>query len=139
MHSRFAGFLSCVMMAGLLAGCGAKSDRLPVHGQITLDGAPLPTGTIAFTGPDGSAVAAGNIQDGKYTVSESGSRRGIPPGTYNILITSWLETPGEELPGGGFSKGKSAIPEKYSNPKTSGFTADIQPDKVEFNYELTSK
>jgi len=132
-------FLNCLIVVGVLCGCGGNQERVPVHGLVTLDGKPLPVGTVSFMGEGGYAVASGDIHEGKYTVSESGNRRGIPPGTYGVRITSWLEQPGAELPGGGFAEGKSAIPVRYSEPKTSGFTADIQPNHVQFDFELRSK
>jgi hypothetical protein len=71
----------------LYNGCGAGSDRLPIKGEITLDGAPLDTGAIRFTTlPGEKPMAAGAvIENGEFSIPQS---KGLPPGTYHLEITA---------------------------------------------------
>lgn len=135
----------CGLVAGLLlmvsgiAGCGRYEDRVPVSGTVTLDGQPLKSGFIAFVGEQGDAVGVGPIRDGRYALSESGSRQGISSGSYQVRIESWEVEPGEEQPDGSFSKGKSAIPERYQSSSTSGLAANVTKKDRRFDFELTAK
>lgn len=127
------------LFIGGLCGCGNYEGRIPVTGTVTLDGKPLGNGMISFVGPKGYAVASGEIREGRYALSESASRDGIDTGDYLVSIESWEELPGAELPDGSFSKGKSAIPERYQDPSTSGLTATVTPKDRKFDFELTTK
>jgi hypothetical protein len=54
-------------------GCGKSDglDRAAVAGKVTLDGAPVATGTIVFypTGDTKGPTTGGNIEDGQYSIS----------------------------------------------------------------------
>jgi hypothetical protein len=71
----------------LAAGCG-RSPTVPMAGQITLDGAALPTGTIVLTtldGTPGPSVGCG-IVDGRYSIpADRGPLRGVK---YHVEIRS---------------------------------------------------
>ncbi len=132
----------CVALLALACGCGKGTDgRTLVSGEVKLDGQPLPSGTVSFMGDKGFAVAVGDIKGGKFSLSESGSRKGITPGNYAVCVSSWLEEPGKELPTGGFSEGKSAVPAKYRDPKLSGLNAEVKEGQSnqKFDFELSSK
>ncbi|HWL09998.1 MAG TPA: hypothetical protein VNQ76_16455 [Planctomicrobium sp.] len=124
----------------LFSSCQNRNyeDRIPVTGMVTLNGTPLLNGFIAFIGDEGYAVASGAIRNGQYELSESASRHGITSGIYSIQFESWIETPGEELPSGGFSKGVSAIPEKYQDFRKSDLKAEVTPSQRHFVYALSS-
>lgn len=122
----------------VLTGCKNYEDRIPVNGQITLDGAPLADGFVAFVGDEGYAVASGLVQNGHYELSESASRNGIPAGQYAIRIESWKDPPGKELPNGTFSEGISAIPARYRDAKTSGFTVEVSQKSRKFDFAMNS-
>ncbi|QDT15170.1 hypothetical protein [Alienimonas californiensis] len=81
--------LAAALAALLAAGCGG-SDRPPqvaVRGTVTVDGAPLPAGTVTFVpvegapGPRTSAAIAG----GEYAVPAA---VGPVPGAYRVEIVS---------------------------------------------------
>ncbi|MDG3002287.1 hypothetical protein [Paludisphaera mucosa] len=74
------------------SGCSEGSadglNRQAVHGKVTLDGAPLAKGVIAFDPADGSAGAApagGVIADGAYSIERA---TGPTPGKYKVSIRS---------------------------------------------------
>jgi len=70
-----------------LAGCGKRSDRLAVSGEVTLDGAPLDQGSIRLTSTGtGKLFASGAmIHDGKFQIPQE---KGLPPGTFHVEISA---------------------------------------------------
>ncbi len=90
LHTRFLLATSFgVLTVGLVlvAGCGPRSDRLAVSGNVTLDGAPLDAGSIRFTSTSlEKLVASGaTIAKGEYAVPQE---KGLLPGTYLVEISS---------------------------------------------------
>ena len=77
------GLLALVM----ILGCGPRSDRLAVDGNVKLNGAPLDSGSIRFTtAGTGRLFATGAmIKDGEYHIPQA---KGLPPGTYRVDISS---------------------------------------------------
>jgi hypothetical protein len=73
-RSLFLGVLGLVLSA--TAGCGGKGT---VSGKVTLDGEPLPAGTITFQSKSGKA-ASGAITDGQYSVP------GVPTGEVSVSV-----------------------------------------------------
>jgi hypothetical protein len=75
--SRRVLFLGVLALSVPLAvGCGGKGK---VSGTVTLDGQPLPAGTITFV-PSKGPGAAGKIEDGKYSVT------GVPVGKMTVTV-----------------------------------------------------
>jgi hypothetical protein len=83
---RLPGAILAVVIV-LLAGCGRRSDRLAVSGEVTLDGAPLDQGSIRLTSTgSGKLFASGAmIRDGKFHVPQD---KGLPAGTFRVEISS---------------------------------------------------
>src|SRR4051794_20308380 len=77
-----------------LAGCssGDGLDRQPVAGSVTLDGAPLPKGTIRFTPTSNEAGTdtSAEISGGKYAFTK---QTGPVAGNYSVSISS-IDDPG---------------------------------------------
>jgi hypothetical protein len=82
-------YLAILSLAVLCCGgCGADNPlgRLAISGSVTLDGEPLPSGTIAFAPQDPAGVSSGGmISEGAYAIV---AERGLPPGTYDVRIFS---------------------------------------------------
>jgi hypothetical protein len=78
-------FIVIVMLA--IAGCGPRSDRLEVTGNVVLDGAPLDQGSIRFTSASGEKLIASGamIRNGEFTVPQE---KGLTPGTYLVEISA---------------------------------------------------
>ena len=79
-----------LMVVALVAGCGDNRGRVPVTGTVLFDGKPLASGIIRFGGDQGVA-GAGQIVNGSFSLSETGSQTGVLPGTYEVMIASWVE------------------------------------------------
>jgi hypothetical protein len=75
--------------AGLtfVTGCGPRSDRLEVSGKVTLDGAPLDSGSIRLTstGTEKLSASGAMIENGEFLIPQE---KGLPPGTYVVEISS---------------------------------------------------
>jgi hypothetical protein len=70
----------------VLAGCGPHSDRLPVSGKITLDGAAVEGGAIRFSSTSAQKISSGAaVNRGQYSIPAA---KGLPPGTYRIEISA---------------------------------------------------
>jgi 2-methylaconitate cis-trans-isomerase PrpF len=68
-------FLGFVLLAAV--GCGASTSD--VSGNVTLDGTPLPAGTIVFIPAKGTAVSA-EIKNGKYNALK------VPEGEAKVTV-----------------------------------------------------
>jgi len=68
--------LAALLSAAAL-GCGP--GKAPVSGSVTLDGKPLPAGTIAFLPAKGQGASA-EIKDGAYTATD------VPIGEVRVVV-----------------------------------------------------
>ena len=71
----------------VLSGCGPQSDRLAISGKITLNGAPLDSGSIRFTSVAGQKLFASGavVENGEFDIPQE---KGLPPGTYQLEISA---------------------------------------------------
>src|SRR4051794_19054940 len=105
-------------LAAAISGCGAAGDELsrqPVSGTITLDGKPLPDGSITLV-PVGDGPAAGaTIAAGAFAIPRAD---GPVPGTYRVEILS-VQSTGRTIPNPEGPKGttveerKNVVPDRY--------------------------
>jgi len=99
-------------------------------GTVTLDGAPLPQGSIVFDSADGAGGSSiGEIIDGKFTcLSELGRK--------HVRISSSRET--DQLGPYGEKIIEEVIPPKFNSKST--LTAEITSETAsQLKFELTSK
>ena len=69
------GLIACVTAPGCDSATPAEK-REAVTGKVTLDGVPLPEGTISFDVGDGAVPGNATIRDGSYSVAaKSGKNR----------------------------------------------------------------
>ncbi|MBN2295229.1 MAG: hypothetical protein JXM70_22555 [Pirellulales bacterium] len=122
-------YLLCGVMACVVFGsCGGGPDLpplAPVSGTVTLDGKPIPRGTVQFS-PDNSkgtrgAPAVGRIDsEGRYTLKTAGEDGAIV-GFHKVRIEARRE-PRNEMD----TMPPSLVPERYMNPDTSGLTFEVK-------------
>lgn len=102
-------------------------DRATATGTVTLDGQPLPAGTITFVSVSGSVDTSVKIRDGVYFTDR------VPIGKNSVLIdTSSIQmgNPAKYVP----------IPARYNDVAKSGLTAAIEPgDNENVDFKLESK
>jgi hypothetical protein len=110
---------SLLVLAGLLAGCGAKGpQRVAVSGTVTFDGQPVNDGQVVFTPQADGMTAAGPIVAGRYNIA---TERGPSPGLNNVRITANRPT-GRKVQAGGYAASQAPqdvmeqyIPAKYND------------------------
>jgi hypothetical protein len=120
-----------------LAGCGGPYDS-SVTGVVTLDGEPLPRGTVSFSPESGGPAAFGQIEsDGQY-VLRTGQAEGVRSGSYKVTVAA-NEPPAvaRGKDGGPPPLGKPITPEWYHDPNASGLTATVKPGKNGIDFKLS--
>lgn len=71
---------AALLCAGVGCSGGDRVHEVPVSGEVTVDGAPIPKGSITFIAVDGNTPAGGGvIKDGKYSAK-------VPPGKKIVLV-----------------------------------------------------
>ena len=122
------------------AGCGEAGPlRRAVAGSITLDGKPLPAGTIVFAPLDGATAAVADVRDGSYRI---GAGSGPAAGRYQVEVRAEAPTgkrvPHPDLPGETIEEVRELVPPRY-NARTE-LTVEVKPDAANaFDFALTSR
>ncbi len=138
--------LSLAMAAG---GCGSDGPTtIPVRGEVVYKGAPLkdvPQGLVHYL-PKGSEgrQASGRLQpDGSFVLTTFKSGDGVVPGEYDIVVSAYsakaeLSREQVEAARGVVPKPGLMIPEKYTEPMTSGLSDTVDSNHSGFKrIELT--
>jgi hypothetical protein len=122
----------------LLGGCNDYSQTahiekvVPVSGTVTFQGRPLEGYRVVFMPTDGRRPASGVTDSaGKFTLGTNTADDGAPPGASKVSF-AWspptLGEPGQEIIADTpdkMPKPKVKIPDRYTNPETSGITHDV--------------
>lgn len=123
--------LLLVALLALSAGCGGGVTTVPVSGRVTLDGGDWPRRGILYfackepaEGYPRRTGIADFEPDGRFTVTSFNKGDGLVPGEYVVNIECWEVPP--SMTGG--PPAKSAVPKKYQNGATSGFTLSVPVD-----------
>ena len=120
------------------AGCGSKKvDTVKVTGKATLDGAPIPQGSIKFVSEDGQTpTGGGNIIDGVYTAF-------VPPGKKKVLVNG-QKVVGQEPEYEGVAdspmrdKLEQVTPKVYNDKNATPLEADITAEQEGLDFDLSS-
>jgi hypothetical protein len=126
------------LIAGLLLlplGCAPATST--VTGIVTLDGAPVPEGTVSFLMEDGTVHSAIILPNGAYQaelVPVGRAKVTIIPKTAEALseedIKNHKAPPKVEPP-------KFAIPSRYTSPDSSGLTCEVKGKETKYDIPLT--
>lgn len=135
--------VSCLCLSVEFLGCNRSSnpDLTPVEGVVTLDGGPLPAdgqGNVTFSPVDGQGNTATGLLDssGHYRMSTFEPDDGVLPGSYKVTVI-WASRGSGDPQTGVLKPPASMIPERYSNPETSGLTATVAAgDNPAVNFDL---
>ena len=129
-------FLTVVLLVTVW-GCG-RTPTAHVTGTVTLDGKPLPTGTVTFYPMTAGRPAYGEINAiGRYEM-RIGDDSGMPPGEYQVAVVA-NEPPIMPAGNGMPLPGKSLIPPHYGNVEESGLSYTAQADDQVHDIALESK
>jgi len=132
-------------LLGVLAvtGCSGLGKLNPVEGKVTVDGAPLASGTVTFHPEkpfDKPVEIRGEVKNGSYTMNSNG-KPGVPAGKYNVTVNATALPQGQDpskMTGGAPPTpdaplgGQRLINQKYESTTTSGLEVTVPGG----NYEL---
>ena len=121
-----------------LAGCGGVYDA-SVEGLVTLDGSPIPAGSVAFIPSSGGSPAyAQSDSSGRYEVY-TGKEAGLPPGKYDVTVVARAApTEKRSKSGGPPPPGKQITPPWYGSSKSSPLNYTVESGSNEIDIALTS-
>lgn len=135
--------LGAMCLSVTAAGCGSGDslNRKAISGTVTVDGRPVPNGSVSFEPLMAGGVGSGAvITEGKYTIEK---KDGLPPGKYRVRITgdegvvfgvSEGKMPGDEI----MPPRKSLVPANWnSNSKEEIEVKDDGP--FVFDFPITTK
>jgi len=131
--------LSVLTAFALLAAAGCGSGRVPLTGEVAIDGQPIDEGTITFVSSDKSADTAkssAKIEGGKYKFDKE---TGPLPGKYKVEFT-WLKKTGRKVPTGDGEMREdkvNVLPPQFNSASTH--TAEVTSGSTKLDFALTSK
>jgi hypothetical protein len=119
-----------------VSGCGGPYDAT-VAGVVTLDGLPVPRGTVKFIPAQGPSAYGLIGEDGAYSMM-TGRERGLPAGTYTVTVVANEASVSSASPSAPPIPGKPITPPWYRVQDASGLTFTVEPGSNEINLELLS-
>jgi len=131
-NRRLARFLLWSLIAGCGGNSGPVAETVPVvtaAGTLTFQGKPLEHYQVMLFPQDGRPAAGMVDAAGKFVLGTNQPGDGAPAGTHRLAVT-WVGPPSTD-PGQGVMEftppppPKIKIPEKYTNPETSGITVEV--------------
>ncbi len=114
----------------LVTGCNdGRPDRVPVSGQVLIDGQPLTCGYVRLV-PSGTRPAGGRISsDGRFQLGCFANDDGAPLGTHKVAVIAQEVLDSRHM--------RWHAPKKYVDPETSGLTATVTGPTNSLTIELT--
>jgi hypothetical protein len=138
-------WLMPILMA---AGCSKKAE-LPaltaVSGTVTMGGKPVSGVSVLFlpgAGTPGDGGYGTTGADGRYTLQHRSGEHGVQPGTYAVIFSKFAMPDGTPVAADIQPESVGArqvIPQRYTNPDTSGMIANVTDATGTFDFELKSK
>jgi len=120
----------CTLLLCLFAGCGDdRPERIPLKGQVLIDGEPLTHGFIQVIPDDGRPAQSQLDSEGRFELSTFDEHDGVLPGTHKVAVIA-LETVSP-------TKQKWHAPQKYTSTSTSGLTITVGENPEPVTIELT--
>jgi hypothetical protein len=135
------------LVAFTVAGCSGEAppDTVPVSGKVTYKGNPVTSGQVLFQPMQavGEAATTGLVRpavgtigsDGRYSMKSFGEGEGVLPGEYEVAVISYADEPTPEEYAEGAVR-KLAIPERYTNGKTSGLKRQVAAGDKPHVYDI---
>ncbi len=136
----------------VLSGCADGNaenpnwpQRVPASGTVLYKGQPQADAIVSFVNTEAQVTGTGTTDaDGHFTLTTYVANDGVVPGPQVVTVRCVQvsdNTPADvDLSAGGVAGPQKVtwlIPEKYSNPTTSGLTATVEANgENEFVFEL---
>ena len=125
-----------LVMTVVACGCAEKGSEVTVSGKVTIDGEPIPTGTVTFVAAEGDTPTGGGvIKDGAYTAR-------VPPGEKIVLVLGnrlvGQEPEYKDMPDSPMrDKYEMITPEAYNAKHLTPLKASITGPQEGLDFELT--
>jgi hypothetical protein len=128
------------LLATSFTGCGGSSNEATLQGVLSLDGAPVPAGSISFVPSAGGAQAYAMSDDSGNFEAYTGREPGLLPGDYKATVVA-RERPqvNQTASGGPAPAGKAITPRWYASPDTTTLAFNVAPGSNDINLELTTQ
>lgn len=121
-------------------GCEHKAVEtlFPVTGRITLDGQPLPRGSLTLRpelAENNWHQPTGMIGDEGHFIVYTNGREGVPPGTYRVVV---FVTEATSTENGAARPGmpRSLVPQRYNNPDETPLRVQVVAQSSDKTYDL---
>ena len=120
-----------------LPGCGSSDKLVPVAGSVTVNGAPLTSGSVTFhpnaaKGNKTPHIPVGMIDGQGHYKLMTATKEGAPEGWYRVTVSA--QAPID--PQNPYAPPKHLISSKYSDPSTSGIEIELVPSSPPGAYDL---
>jgi hypothetical protein len=123
-HRRLPGSICILLLLTIGAeGCKKSTGAVPVHGQVSFRGEPLPNASVSFFPKTGRAVAAA-IDQGQYATE-------LLPGEYSATVSVAVEIPKGYKEGDPLPPPKVVLPEEYTVANKSTLKATVKTGQSE--------
>jgi hypothetical protein len=117
-----------------VAGCDSGPEVYPVSGTVSFNDKPVEGANVAFmpVAEQGVAAAGKTDADGRFEL-QMGEEPGAQEGQYKVVV-QLIKIVGKRTNPDSDDNLKSVylIPQKYSDPQTSGLTAEVPSDTYDF-------
>jgi hypothetical protein len=118
-------------LVAVTAGCSKRPTRVPVSGQVLLDGKPLPSGFVRLV-PTNARPSTGRIdREGRFQLTTFAAADGSVPGTHGVSVIAYDESNPNEL--------HWLVPRKYADASTSGLKVTITGPTDSLKIELSGE
>jgi hypothetical protein len=127
---RWTATIALTILSTVLLGCSDdRPQRVPVVGQVLIDGQPLKYGYIRFI-PQGARASGGGLdENGKFVLGCSEAADGAVCGKHRVEVMA--QKPLSE------TKIEWLAPKKYANQSTSGLTYEVIGGTENATFNLT--
>ena len=136
MHTMLRTLLFMSLLS-LSTGCAKGPELGDVTGRITLEGEPVEAAYVTFLPmfPGGMELVGKTDADGNYDVQYSATRKGIPPGKYQILLSTLDDI---KNPNGSNTKVPERFHPIYVN-NDSPLTFEVVPGENDASFDASKK
>lgn len=138
MIHRYRVWASTCFAALMLAAAGCGPSQATVSGKVTLRGKPVTAGTVMFVG-NNNQIATGKLDEQGHYVAPR-----VPMGSLKVAVQTLRPEQLQSM--ANQSKEASAlpsrlanlvpVPQKYTDPETSGLTCQVNQAQQEYNIDL---
>jgi hypothetical protein len=122
-------FLVAAVLTSAIVGCDDRPKRVPVAGQVLIDGQPLTQGYVRLVPPDGHPATGIVESDGRFRLTSFDDGDGCIVGRHTITIIAKEQiTP---------TRMKWLVPKKYQDAATTDREITIDAPTDSLKIELT--